>query len=491
MFKDIKPLLIFFTLFGVVTVILSSFQLMGLTDFGYYFSFLYNFADSGSLKYILEGREINYLGSHFSPIWLIFSPLTFLDPISLSYTLFFIGYTAWFMAAHHVWFDEKKATAKESLLFFICAFASVTVLFNYNLTYNGIKEVLFAVPFLTIAYRELMIKERYDRAAIWYLPTLLIKEEFWLLYIFFWIAVFVRSGRKNHLLFALLAAIAFAILYFKVMRWLYGHGIGHLAGHYSHLFEAKSIGDLAHGILSLNQIPQRIALMVSFFVPFALLIRWRDVSLKDFVAAILIVGPTVGYCFLSQQAAMSNFLFDHYSLPIIPMLFALIVKYRALSKQRLFAYLLLNIVFIAGILCIKQPWQYRYYMDEKQLQKEVMPLVPKGAAVAVEDRTGIYFLGRNRVIYVNAVDMSVFEPQYIVVNTRYTYLANNVKFRPIVPQLSTNSYLNSFNKIQYFTPIYVKFPFLVYKKGVDGNLTISDRQLNEWDKKTVEASRWF
>ncbi len=500
--KLLKKFLIFIILFFTLSLLLIQFQLNGLTDNGWYLNLIANFLNFKN-SYISIDGGYNYLGAHFSPFWIIFSPFLYFieSPIKLLYFINYLGYMFWFLASLIIVENkmQKKFSIKEQIYFFILFFSSITVLFNYFFNYNGIHEVLFATPFLTLSYYFLFIKQEYNKALLWYLPTLLIKEEFWLLLIFFNIALFISSKDKKYILYSLISAILFYILYFKLMKILYGEeDSGLLSGHYSYIFEAKSIDELFNSIINLSLMKQRIALMFSFFIPFIFLINFKNITIKDILILIFLIIPTMGYCFLSKQTPMTYWLYEHYSLPILPAIFIAIIKYPKITKLRLFGYLIANLILVLIVLYNKQPWQYKYFQDEKQLLNTIKPILELKHSdfILSEDRTGIYF-SNYQVDYVDNINFRNNvnkQAKYLIFNTRYSYSAQNLKLAKPQISLSTFDYINNFqNNLSNYGIIYLNYPFIVYAKDkdIESNLSYTKEMLDEWDKQTIEANNWF
>ncbi len=496
----IQKTLLFTILFFIISSIFVNFQLLGATDNGWYLNLIYNFYDVKTFDVSFSGGY-NYLGIHFSPFWVLFSPFVYFfnSPIYLLYFINFLGYMFWFLTSLYILEKslKKELTLKEQTYFFIMFFASITVLFNYFLNYNGIHEVLFAMPFLILSYYFLLIKQEYKKAFLWYLPTLMIKEEFWLLLIFFNLAIFISSREKRYIFYSFISAILFYILYFKIMKSLHtDENTGILSGHYSYIFEAKSISELIDSIFNLPLMKQRLFLIFSFFVPFIFLIDLKKIVIKDILIFIFLIMPTMGYCFLSKQTPMTYWLFEHYSLPILPVMFIAIMKYPRITKIRVFSYLMINAIFILIVLFFKQPWQYKYYQDEVQLKEKVLKKLDLNYDdfILSEDRTGLYF-SNYQVDYVGLINIKNNinkKAKYIIFNTRYSYSVQNLKLATSIKDITSFEYIDTFNdNLQNYGILYLNYPFIIFSKDKESNLSYNKELLNSWDKKTIESNRWF
>lgn len=472
----------------------NTFQLNGLTDSGFYIEPIYRFFYAGRFDIAIFGGIDNFLSAHFSPFWLFFSPLAALlpNPIFLINALFFIVYTAILIVLHRV-FLENTANYKTMLLLFLLFISIPTVLFNFNFNFNGLHSVLFAPIFLIPSYYHLFVEDNAKKALVWYMPLLTIKEEFWLLGIFFSFALFVRYREYRYVLLTLLFAVAFYLLYFKVMASLFnGEGTGVLSGHYSYLFEAKNFSELFNLLLGLGYWARRIVFILLFFLPFLIVIKLKCISFKDWLTTILIIGPTLGYCILSQQTPMNYWLFEHYSLPVLPILIILMKKYGSLSAPRLTIFFVLNVLLIVGVISQKQPWQYKYYQDEAQLSEKILPLLDLDHEdfILADDRTGIYFTPY-QVDYLRFIRKGKNKnknAKYIIINTRYTYSAANLKYTG-ARSVSTYDFLRS-KKLHDYRIIYENYPFIVLTFEKEALLSLKRTKLDTWDLRTRESNVW-
>jgi hypothetical protein len=501
----IQKITLFSILFTILTWILSGFQLNAINDNGWYLNFIYFFYDTLSLRVTIDGGY-NYLGTHFSPVWLIFSPLLHLskDPILILYSMFYFGYLLIFIALIFVIESklERMTNYKEKIIIFIFLFGSVTMLFNYSLNSNGIHEVLFAVPFVLVSTYYLFNSENYARVLAWYYPTLLIKEEFWLLIIFIYLAIFFKTSKYRYIFLSLLHGVLFYILYFYIMRYLYINSldiptdsIGLMSGHYDYLFNVQSFEDLVNKILNLPLMFRRIMLISLFFIPFIPLVRWKSVKFKDFMMLLILILPTIGYAFLSTHFGMTNFLFDHYSLPIIGVIAVFVIKYVHLGKFRFGLFFLANAILVTAILFNKQPWQYKKYQDEGQLVKEVMPLInrPDNEFSLMDNHTGLYFSFSNMDTIKQASYYSHKIPKYIVANIRYMTHERYMNNHTIGRSFSSLDIVDniSYLKSDSYGIIYMNYPFIVYELHKDGELKYTDKISNLWDSTTKKSNTWL
>jgi len=498
-------ILVFTILFLILSKVLFNFQLNGINDNGWYINLISSLYNNLSFYVSIDGGY-NYLGSHFSPFWILFSPLLYFikDPIILLNIMFYFGYLFIFLALVHIIqiSFKKKISTYANVLIFLMLFSSVTILFNYSLNVNGIHEVIFAVPFILISSYYLFNSHNYTKVLLWYYPTLLIKEEFWLLIIFIYIAIFIKSINYKYLIGAILHLILFYILYFIFMKYVYINSLGISANidgihssFYAYLFNSNSIGEIIDNIFNLSQMKKRILLIMSFFFPFIFLVKWNKIILKDMFLLLILISPTIGYSFLSQHFGMTNFLFDHYSFPIIGILFAFILKYLNLSKISIVAYILSNVFLVGMILYNKQPWQYKSYQDELQLNKNIKPLLDlsKNTFAVMDDKTALYFSYKNVDYIASTMYHNTKVPIYIVMNLRYMY---NAKYLNNYHKSKNPSSQNIINNIKYLDKhhygiIYLNYPFIIFKKDINTNLSYDRKLLNIWDTKTIKSNKWM
>jgi len=483
---------IYFTfLFFVVIIFLKQFQLHGMTDSTYYLQPLYNMFNMHSIGISIDGGLNNFLGDHFNPYLFLFIPFAgFMSPIIFLYFLLITAYLPFFIILYNL-YEYRKNTFYDILLFFIFIFSIPTLFFNFYLNYNGYHPVVFA-PMLILSYYYLLVEESPKKSILFFLPFLLIKEEFWLIFIFFAFALFIRYKQKKYFLLAFINLLLFIGLY-KYMAYINGGEQIHNS-YYVYLYNVDSISDFIDSFMSLDFLNRRMLFMSLFFVPFLVIIDFKRISFRDLVTTILIIGPTFAYCFLSKQTPMSYWLFEHYSLPVLPIILTLVIKYGIFSKKRMLLFISINILLIIAVISQKQPWQYKYYQDEKQLLKNIMPKLDLEYSdfLLSDDRTGVYF-SQYQVDYISlksVLNSKYGNPKYIVINTRYTYSAINLKY-DAEKMLSSYEYVNQFNMVNNFKLIYKKYPFLIFEYKDGYSFELDNYELDNWDKKTVESNKWF
>lgn len=491
----IKPIIVYSLYLAVFLSIVVNFQLNGLTDSGFYLEPIYNFYNFKTFSIAIYGGLENHLANHFSPFWILFSLLVpFLEnPIQMINFIFIVAYLGILLMLHNLFF-QKDFSYKNSFLLFALAILTPPLLFNFNLNYNGLHSVIFAPIFLIPSYYYLFIKEDPIKTIYWFLPLFLIKEEFWLLAVFVSFAIFVRFKELRFLVLSLVSLLLFYLLYYKVMGTLHsGDGAGVLSGHYSYLFESKDLSILFKEFLNLGYWDRRILFISLFFFPFLFIVDIKKIVIKDWISAVLIIGPTFGYCILSQQTPMTYWLFEHYSLPVLPVLIILVKKYGIFSQKRLALFFIINIILIGAVVSQKQPWQYKYYQDEEQLLEKIIPKLDIDFSdfLLADDRTGVYFT-QYQTDYINFINKGKNKTktaEYIIVNTRYSFSAHNLKYTRAGDK-SSYDYLKKFSFTNY-KKIYENYPFIVLEKEEGNTPEFHKEILDDWDKKTIESNRWF
>jgi hypothetical protein len=438
----------------------------------------------------------------FSPFMLIFAPIAKIFenyPILMTYFFYYIAFLSWFLATYKILFDFKNISFKNSLLLFVFMFASEVVLFHYGLNHNGFESVFFAVPFLILSYNYAFIENNIKTSTLWYLPLLTIKFEFWFLFIFYSIALAIHFKNKHLLWITFISAIAF-VLNMKLLQPMLSAGVTEnqsmLAERYGYIFESTGVLDLINKILSLSSLKIKIALIVAFFIPFLTLVDFKKITLRGFLTFTTLLMPTLGYSILSTRVPMSYWTHEHYSLPVVALMFVFVAKYINLSKIRVIAYFMANIAIFSAILYIKQPWQYKYYADENQLLNDVIPKLELDYSdvVIADNKSGLYF-SKNQ--FDDLENFNKFKrAKYIVINTRYEYLNYNIKFKPPKIKLGSKELIKMLNIDNQYQIVYLNFPFVVYEdikhKPYTMSPKISDLNiLNKWDKEYEKFNKWL
>lgn len=497
--SDLRQFFIIFSihslLFVGLTLILKPFQLLGTDDSGLYLSLIYQFYREWNFESSYY-CGVSYLANHFSPFWAIFAlfiPLIS-SPIELYYLVSYLGFTLLSSTFAFLYFSTRvRFSLAESAFIFLLVFSSVTVLFQYSLNFNGIHDVVFAASFLMISYYFLIIKDDYFKSLLFFLPTLLIKEEFFLIGFFYALAVYVKSRKVTWFSVGFLFLFCFYLVHFIYMKSQYdGDEIVNLGYLYNYLFELKSLAYVPDAIINNNNIPRELFLIATFFIPFVLLIDFKKIETKDILVFLFIVLPTVGYCFLAAGTRLSNFLFDHYGFPILPLIAVFVIKYGLFSHKRVLLYVLVNALLAVFIVSQKQPWQYKYYQDEDKLVNKIIPLIgeDKDMVIATDERTGIYFADRKLA----APNMCKNQkPEYVVLNTRYLYSAMNISRSSLLDgkHISTYDYLQEIGLDRY-SLIYQEYPFLLFQQsGIGTGVRLNGSELDLWDRRTEESNKWF
>jgi len=482
----LKISLSFTILFLVITFLLKPYQLMGLTDYGYWLSAYYNFINFNTFN-----TSLNYGHSFFSsPLLLILFPFAYIkNTILFIYILNYFTYLSWFSISYYLLFRDFDI--KKTIFYFILFFSSITILFNYNLNYNGWESVYISVPFLTLAYYFLFIKREYKKSLFFYLPLFFLKTQFGFILFFIFIAIYVQEKNVKYLYYALFSLMLFFI-YLKLLSFFTLSDISHdiIMQRYGYLLDFSSINNILKIIF--NKILIKLSLMIAFFLPFVFLINLKKIKKEDFISFFLILFPTFAYCFLSTQTAMSYWTHEHYVLPVLPLVFIMILKYNNFNKITIFAYFITNIMLLLLILWFKQPWQYKYYQDETQLLNKIVPILDlvQSDNILTEDRTGIYF-ANYKVNYIDYISDKNRVAKYVIFNMRYSYLAQNIQLTKKSEEASSYKYIENYAEaLKKYGVIYLNYPFVVFQKDIKSSLFLSSDILDEWDSYTIEGNKW-
>jgi hypothetical protein len=484
---------IFFTfsvLFILLSTLLYRFQLIGLTDHGFWLSSFYNLANNHIANTTLLNK------SHFLayPFIYIFTPFAYIikNPIYFAYLLSYVTYLSWFTVSFLLL--KKEVSVKNISMYFLLFFSSATILFYYNLNYNGYESVFLSIPFLLLSYYFAFIKQDYKKSILLFMPLLLIKSNFWLILIFLFLAIYIKERKFKYIMFSIFTLISM-LLYFKFLNIVIEDNASAILMNerFSHIFDATSIYELIVNIISMDGKLKKLILIVVFFIPFSFFINFKKVSYSDILISLLLIFPTFSYCFLSNHVAMSYWVQEHYSTPILAIIFIMILKYQYFSKIRVYGYLLSNLILFLLIISLKQPWQYKYYQDETQLLKTIVPtlLLKSTDYVLADDRTGIYFTN-TQVDYIE-FDKKKTDIVYknIIINLRYIYSSNNLKHNKPKVLISSYSYLYSKDILKSYNINYINYPFIIYGQNKDINLSISEKLLDTWDNQTKNSNKWI
>ena len=144
---------------------------------------------------------------------------------------------------------------------------------------------------------------------------------------------------------------------------------------------------------------------------------------------------------------MSYWTHEHYVLPVLPVILLILLKYSSFSKIRILFYILINLILICGILSMKEPWQYKYYQDESQLENQIKPLMTLNYDdyILVDDRTGLYF-ANHQINFPKFIKDKTRDPKYIVLNLRYIFYTNNIKRHKSKEVISSFKFLKDYEK---------------------------------------------
>ena len=478
--------LIFTAMFVLLTLILKPFQLMGITDQGYWINFFYNFINLGEPKSLL-------IKSHFFEHSLLFliSPLAYIkNPIFLSYVLYYLTYLSWFLTFYLLSFGkfELKKVCQSFLLFF----CSTTLFFHYGLNFNGWNSIYIAPALMALSYYFSFIKANYKKSILSFLPLLLLKIQFWLLLPFLLLSIYVHSKKKRYLVCTLISLIGFFFYLLKIRLALYDNSFtgSPLLSAYGHL----NINDLNNFLqIFFNNIGLKLSLIIAFFFQFLFLIDLKAIKKKDLLIYFLLIFPIFSYCILSSRTVMSYWTHEHYVLPVLPVILLILLKYSSFSKIRILFYILINLILICGILSMKEPWQYKYYQDESQLENQIKPLMTLNYDdyILVDDRTGLYF-ANHQINFPKFIKDKTRDPKYIVLNLRYIFYTNNIKRHKSKEVISSFKFLKDYEKdLNEYGILYQNYPFVVYEKKLKGNIDINPEVMKDWDLISIQDNRIF
>jgi len=484
-----KSSLLFTLLFIGLTILINPFQLIGLTDIGFFITALYNIKELGLYETSLLDRS-----SYITNLLLLsFYPLSYIkDPIFFTYVMYYITYMLWFMVSYYLLF--KTFNIKNLLLYFLMFFSSITILIHYSLNHNGWHSIYISIPFLLLSYYQIYIKKNYFLGIIIYVPLFFLQVSFILMFTFLILTFYFIEKEKKYLIY-FITSLIFLIAYLKFLPLIIDNQSSStiMNERYGYLFNFTSFEELFRIII--NKAHIKIAMMSFFFIPFLFLIKIRSIKKIDLLIYATLITPIFGYSFFSLQIPTSYWVHEHYGLPLLALVFIIIFKYGSFTKIRIAGYITSNILLFVMILSLKQPWQYKYYLDEKQLIHNIIPnmaLKPE-TDILSEEKTGIYFTN-SQVNYIKEVYFNNKKrvPKYVVFNLRYSYFEENFKRDKPKNPISSFKYIKNFEPyLKNYGIIYLNYPFIVFEINKENSNNYTEDLLNEWDKKTIPLNSWL
>jgi hypothetical protein len=300
----------------------------------------------------------------------------------------------------------------------------------------------------------------------------------------------LHSKNKKYLIYAVLSILTF-YLYINVRPNIFGESTTGilLDTAYSHII-SYDLNIFFETFL--RNIPLKLSLISAFFVQFIFLINFKAIKRNDALIALLLILPIFSYCILSSRTVMSYWTHEHYALPVLPVIFLIFLKYGILSRIRITLFVIVNLILILGILSLKEPWQYKYYQDETQLNNNIMTLMTTSYNdhILADDRTGLYFTN-NQVNFLKYIEDRNREPKYVVLNLRYIYYINNIQRHRSKEASSSFEFINDYVKnLNDYGILYLNYPFIVYEKNLKSDLEINLNMLNNWDQKILSDNRY-
>ncbi|WP_416695895.1 hypothetical protein [Candidatus Pseudothioglobus sp. Uisw_050_01] len=487
MLRNISKIVFAFSLlFLALTILLIPFQLMGVTDQGYWINSLYNFIHSG--EFVTSFNDRHNFSEH--SLLLLISPLALIrNPILFSYVLYYLTYLSWFLTFYLLYFG--KFNYQNFLKSFILFFCSTTVIFHYALNFNGWNSIYISPPILMAAYFFAFIKNDYHKSILIYLPLLLLKIQFWIILPFFLLAIYYQSRDKKFIFYVSTSIIIF-LLYLFGRQFLFAHSTtGNLLNlSYSHILNGNI---KVFFEIFFNSFMVKIALISAFFIQFIFLFDLKNISKNDFLTYALLIFPIFSYCILSDRTVMSYWTHEHYVLPVLPVIFLILKKYGAFSRKRITLFILVNIVLITGIYSLKEPWQFKYYQDQNQLVKKIQPLLVlnHNDHILSDDRTGLY-LANYQANFLKFITDKTRPPKYIIINTRYIFYTNNIKRAKSINTISSFEYVQEYEKnLDGYGILYLNYPFVVYENNLKSEIKINSKVIDDWDVKFNQLNKFL
>ncbi len=263
---------------------------------------------------LLEDRQTNYLGHHFSPALLLLMPFYLLWPdasvlLVLQTILLALGVVPVYAYAWHET-RSKLVAASISATYLLFPALHYANLFDFH-------EIVLAVPLLSFTAYFLLTK-RYRLFFVFLFLSLLVKEEVAFVAVAFAFYILFVQRRYRLGMLVLFLAIGWGYLIMgMVMPTIAGHTY-FPSGRYGYL--GSSFGEVARSmlldpllVLRHLLVPAKLELLLQLLVPVGLL------PVLGFDTLILAL-PTTLYILLSDYEPQYSIYF-HYTAPLIPLLF--------------------------------------------------------------------------------------------------------------------------------------------------------------------------
>ena len=405
-----------------------------LNDLGTYDQIVWNtlkgdfFGNSANML-----SEKNYLGSHFSPILLVFVPFyaVFASP---KWLLFLQALAVGTGSIPIYLFAREKLKSHTAGLIFLLSFLSYPILHN-SILYD-FHEVVFAIPFASFAFY--FLEKKNNKCFILFAALLSLSQEHLPLLVFMMglYACFIQKRWKLGIIVGAASLSYFFLVMTVIMPFFSSTGNSALISgnsvypsRYAWLGSSfseivKKIVSHPFGILFTILGPERLKFFFALLLPV--------LSLGLFSAPFLIALPVIFINFLSSNSMTYSIYFYH-SAVIIPFIFfASVLTFKKWFGEDVFMrrIFLSSIILVSIGSCVQYttlPLNPNYYLSDYRPDSharkinEIVKIVPAGASLSVQHNLGPHFSERKK-IYRFPIEMD--KTDYIVLDQTDPYRSN-------------------------------------------------------------------
>jgi len=378
----------------------------------------------------IEG--INHFSIHFSPLLLSFLPVYL---IAGKWTLGIITFISFLFSASGIFLISKKIFKENKISFLI----GLTFLLYAPVAHNIVwdfHENIIALPILIFSFY-LLVLDRTLQSLLLFSLAFLVKEEMFLVGIFFGLYIFLFRNKKEGLFFSLISIVGFVSVT-KVIMPLFSVSGGHpLWGRYSHL--GANYTEVVLGFFKNPQLylfppfyVRKLLSLLAFFIPllFTPLIK---------ISILFTPLITIIYSYISNVPHLDYA--DHNAISIVPYVFIAYIfsvkyiddrlKNRTITKNILIIIFIINCIFTAFSFYMRGEFERLKPLSNKDSHIEAISLIPKGKSVFTNYVSSFFVSSRGEIFTgVGGSSTEQITQEYILINFRYVYY-----FKDWVPDL--------------------------------------------------------
>ena len=380
----------------------------------YFFTSLYHWNE-------LPNANFNSIGDHLFLLLPLFLPICFfsINPLILNFVHIFLMLTAIYLV-----FEIAYAIFKDYKIAFLITALS---LFNNYFLYIIAGEFHFVYYFIIIFLSAMffLIKKKYKLSYILFAMMMLIKETMLPAVFLIFIVLFLKTSRKIFLFFSLISLIYFFIGVFYIMP-KFRNDAETLKPEYTRRYSDLIENPDNNLILEILQNPQKLLKKILSSEN----LKYYSEQYKKFL--FLPIFSIINYCAvptilinaLSSSEFQKNAVY-HYDAEVLVILITafifIIYKFQIIVKSKKIVWLILLPLIIINIYFSLQnnPWtapKYHFATKKKLSPRYFQEIkkIPESAAVAVDERSGVYFAYKKKIEYLDYSKNADISADYIV-----------------------------------------------------------------------------